>query len=207
MVPERKENSFCFGFGERVAGKGRAAAAKGPGGDQHNGGARGRGAASHGSRGCKPSIRVRASTASAAATAAAAAAAIEAAHQSTTSATTLNSQPASQPATNSNKNQNHQQTNKQTNSQPTTQANTFSTFFPWLPGLNPLTLIPAHPISSTYQPPLQSAIQTTSAQPPTPLLHPLFLSFSRACFPASLWSSVLHFGSWKPGFCFEPRVR
>jgi hypothetical protein len=54
---------------------------------------------------------------------------------------------------------------------------------------------------------LQSALQTTSAQPPTPLLHPLFLSFSRACFPASLWSSVLHFGSWKPRFCFQPRVR
>ncbi len=126
MVPERKENSFCFGFVERVAGKGRAAA-KGPGGDQHNGGARGRGA-SHGSRGCKTSIRVRASTASAAATAAA--------HQSTTTATTLNSQPAS-----------HQQqqkpkpsTNEQTNSQPTTQANTFSIFFPlaaWLQPPNP----------------------------------------------------------------------
>jgi hypothetical protein len=118
----------------------------------------------------------------------------------------LNSQPASQPATNSNKNQNHQQTNKQTTNQQRRQILS-QPFFPWLPGRNPLTLIPAHPISSTYQPPLPSAIETTSALPPTPLLHPyLFLSFSCACFPASLLSSVLDLGLWNPRFCFQPRV-
>ncbi len=184
MVPERKENSFCFGCGERVAGKGRAAAAKGSGGDQHNGGARGRGAASHGSRGCKTSIRVRASTASAAATAAAAA--TEAAHQSTTTATTLNSQPAS-----------HQQqqkpkpsTNKQTNKQPTNNTGKyFLNLFPlaaWPQPLNP-NPCPPHlqhlPTTVAVCPPnyLRPASNSSSA-PLVSFLFPCLLS----CFPLEL---------------------